>query len=310
MFIEKRREGTLIKYFLAYTYRDNRKIKKILRYLGSNLNETELHEKSKIMEIQIKNEILEFSTEVFNFILSKNQINKLDKYNEKIKILHLDKNEWKLFTEKFTYNTNAIEGSEVRLDEVPAILHKTKAENLDEIETKGVANALEFIKETTEDLSLDLIKRIHKLCFEGSKHFAGQFRTIEVVIKDSQGVIVHQGTPVSNLNKELIKFIEWYKKNKNSFKPLVLAAIIHNQFEEIHPFQDGNGRVGRILLNFILMKNKYPPINVLLKDRAEYYQTLQIYHKEGNIRPTLRFLIKQYQKTIKQVTTINKKQRK
>ncbi|MFH1211440.1 MAG: Fic family protein, partial [Candidatus Woesearchaeota archaeon] len=79
--------------------------------------------------------------------------------------------------------------------------------------------------------------------------------------------------------------------------------IIHNQFEHIHPFQDGNGRVGRLLLNFILLKSKYPPINISIEDRAEYYNSLQEYSKRHDLRPTIKFLIKQYRKTLKKVTT-------
>ncbi len=54
-----------------------------------------------------------------------------------------------------------------------------------------------------------------------------------------------------------------------------LAAVVHNQFEMIHPFQDGNGRVGRILLNNILLKNGLPPLNIELRNRREYYSALQ-----------------------------------
>ena len=84
---------------------------------------------------------------------------------------------------------------------------------------------------------------------------------------------------------------------------MVLAAIMHNQFEYIHPFQDGNGRVGRLLLNFVLLKNKYPPIDISLEDRAEYYLTLQEYQKNRNLKPTVEFLVKQYKKTLSKVTT-------
>ncbi|MCK5343640.1 MAG: Fic family protein, partial [Candidatus Heimdallarchaeota archaeon] len=109
------------------------------------------------------------------------------------------------------------------------------------------------------------------------------------------------------LHEALNVYISWYKKNKNKFKPLVLAAIVHNQFEHIHPFQDGNGRVGRLLLNFILIKNNYPPINILLEDRAEYYMTLQEYSKKHELKPTMKFFIKQYKKTLKKVSTKPKK---
>ena len=74
----------------------------------------------------------------------------------------------------------------------------------------------------------------------------------------------------------------------------MLAAVVHNQFENIHPFQDGNGRVGRILLNSILLKHKMPPLNIELKNRHEYYAALQAYEKEHNLRPTIELMLKEY----------------
>ncbi|MBI3033821.1 Fic family protein [Candidatus Woesearchaeota archaeon] len=112
-----------------------------------------------------------------------------------------------------------------------------------------------------------------------------------------------QRVSVSHLSLALRDMVSWYEQNKNKFKPLVLAAIIHNQFEYVHPFQDGNGRVGRLLLNFILLKRKYPPISINLEDRAEYYRTLHEYQKNQNLKPTVEFLVKQYKKTLRKVTT-------
>lgn len=307
MFIEKRKLGKSLKYYLVYSYREKDKVRKIRRYLGLNLSKKELENARQKAEVQIKEELEELNTEIFNFSLSKKQVEKLNNYDKKIKIYHLQRFNWQQFTEQFTYNTNAIEGSSVELKEVPSILHKKKAEEPEEIETKGVATAVDFIRKTKEEFSLELIKKLHRFCFSGSKHFAGSFRNVEVVIRNRNGDIIHRGVPVSHLGYALKEMIDWYKKNKGKFKPLVLAAIIHNQFEHIHPFQDGNGRVGRLLLNFILLKNKYPPINVLLEDRAEYYQSLQEYHSKHDLKPTLKFLIKQYKKTLSQVTTKKKK---
>lgn len=305
MYLEKRKEGKKAKYYLVHSYREGGEVKKIRKYLGSDLSGRELEAAKRRAEQEIK-ETLE-STEMFDFSLTKRQIEKLNKYDEMIRVRHLEGLDWSRFTEQFAYNTNAIEGSTVRLNEVPEILHKRIAEGSEETETKGVAKAVGFIRNTKEDLNLNLIKKLHKLCFEGSKPFAGEFRKIEVVIKNAKGEIIHEGAPASHLHYVLNDMIVWYKKNKNRFKPLVLAAIIHNQFEHMHPFQDGNGRVGRLLLNFILLKNKYPPINISLEDRAEYYNALQEYSKKQNIKPTLLFLIKQYKKTLKQVSTKGKK---
>ena len=298
MFVEKRKRGTAVKFYLVYSYREG-EVKKIRKYLGTNLSPGELQTARQQAELLIKKEIQDI--EIFNFSLTKKQIERLSKYEQRIQ--HLQHLDWKKFTEQFTYNTNAIEGSTVQLSEVENILEKKKGENEEEIETIGVAKAVEFIRTTKEELSLNLIKKLHLHCFQGSKSFSGRFRKVEVVIRNGRGDIVHQGIPVARLNQALNEFISWYHQNKNNFKPLVLAAIIHNQFENIHPFQDGNGRVGRLLLNFILIKNKYPPINISLEDRAGYYQTLQEYSKNDNLKLTLVFLIKQYQKTLKQVAT-------
>ncbi len=302
MYIEKRKSGKSIKYYLVYSYREKDYVQKLRKYLGSNLSEEELKRAANNAKQKINELLKEINTDVFLFTLTKKQVEKLNKYDKKPVVSHLTPLQWEAFTEEFTYNTNAIEGSTVTEEEVPKILRKPKADNREEIETKGVAKAVNFIRKTNEELSLDFILKLHKLCFEGSKPFAGKFRDVNVVVRNSAGHILHAGVPKEHLKEYLDDFILWYKENKEKFKPLVLAAIIHNQFEHIHPFQDGNGRVGRLLLNFILIKNNYPPINVLLKDGQEYYLSLQEYSKNEDLKPTLKFLIKQYKKTLKQVS--------
>ena len=302
MFVEKRKSGKNIKYYLVHSFRDeDNKVTKIRRFLGGNLSEKELRKLSKRAKEIITEQIEELKTSVFDFSLTNKQIQSLNKYSKKIEIIHLSENQWKRFTEEFIYNTNAIEGSDVLEEEVPTILKKKELKTEDEIETKGVEKAVKLIRTTKQNLSLTLILKLHKLCFERSKSYAGKLRNVEVIIRGRDGAITHQGTPPNMVKNELEKMIKWYKKNKSKFEPIVLSAIMHNQFEDIHPFQDGNGRVGRLLLNFILIKNKYPPINILLEDRAEYYQTLQEYSKNDKLRPTLLFLVKQYKKTLRRI---------
>jgi Fic family protein len=307
MFLEKRKFGKSTKFYLVHSYREHDEVKKIRRYLGLDLSDAELELAKKREEQSMKLELESLNTEIFNFSLTKSQAAKLNLYSEEVKIYSLKGLDWQAFTEQFTYNTNAIEGSTVQLDEISRIIEKKRTEDFEELETKGVASAVNYIRKTKEELSLELIKKLHKLCFYGSKHFAGEFRNVEVVIRNGRGDVIHRGVPVSHLKYALKELISWHKKNKKKFKPIVLAAIIHNQFEHIHPFQDGNGRVGRLLLNYILLKSKYPPVNISLEDRGEYYQTLQEYSKNQNIKPTITFLIKQYKKTLKQVTTKKKK---
>ncbi len=307
MFVEKRKSGKNIKYYLVHSYKSKCITKKIRRYLGQNLIKGKLLELKLKAEKIIKLQIQELNTEVFDFFLTPAQINSLNRLDDKIKIVHLNKYQIKDFENQFIFNTNAIEGSEVLLEEVPEILNKKNITKDDEKETKGLAKAIEYVFNTKQELTLSLIKKLHKLCFEKTKNFAGCLRTVEVVIRDSQGNIIHKGVPAVKVEQELKEMITWYEKNKFKFKPLILAGIIHNQFETIHPFQDGNGRIGRLLLNFILFKHDYPPINILLTDRGEYYYTLQKWQNEHELKSTIEFLIKQYKKTLKQVTTKNKK---
>jgi len=98
--------------------------------------------------------------------------------------------------------------------------------------------------------------------------------------------------------------VTWYDKNKNNYHLIVLAAVVHNQFENIHPFQDGNGRVGRLLLNNILLKHNLPPVNIELKKRSEYYRSLQAYENEENIRPTIELILKGYKRLKKTLETM------
>jgi len=306
MFIEERKLGKKKKYYLVHSYRIGDKVKRITRYLGSNLNKKtieKLRERSeKIILEQIKEQ------NPYKFELSKEEIKYYKKLDKKIEIIHLQESHWQIFTENFTYNTNAIEGSKVAKPEVKKLLEKKEEPtNDDEVETLNVANAVTFIRNTKEKLSVELIRKIHKICFQGTKHFAGKTRNVEVVIRDGFGNIVHQGAPSTIVGKLLRELVEWYKKHKKKYPPLLLAALIHNQFEDIHPFQDGNGRVGRLLLNYILLQFNYPPINIRLKDRNRYYQTLQKYHKTGDIKSTLKFLIAEYKKQYKKQVTTNKK---
>jgi len=300
MFIEKKRVGKNIKFYLAHSYRENGIPRKIRKYLGANLSKKELEQKQKLAFKIVCKFISELNTDIFNFSLTPSQMSSLNKLDKEIKIVKLSKESLATFTKEFVYNTNAIEGSKLLMQDVKEVLDSNKKiHDFDELEAKGVARAMKYIQGTNEELSLELIKKLHFLCFNKTKAFAGKFRDVEVVVKNSLGEIVHQGILVKDLNFYLNDLISWYIKNKSKLKPLILAGIVHNQFELIHPFQDGNGRVGRLLLNFILFKNKYPPINIYTEDRQKYYSVLQEYQLYQNLKPTIEFLVGQYNKNLK-----------
>ena len=303
MHLEKRKFGKKIKYFVSHSYREGGKVHKFRKYLGQDLKSAILEERKIIAEKLILEEIHKYT--IINDPLlvefSKEEIEEIQKIEAKIplKISHLSEKDWKEFSKLFTYNTNAIEGSKLNLAEVKDLLendkwpHKSKE---DIAEAFGVDEAISFIRTTKEHFSLGLLKEIHRIVFKNSKPFAGKLRKKgeEVVVMDNQGNIVHEGAPQTRIVYLLKKLIEWYQKNKEKYPGIILAAVVHNQFENIHPFADGNGRVGRIILNNILIKHNLPPINIDFKNRMEYYGSLQAYEKNHDLKLTIQLYLKEY----------------
>ena len=154
-----------------------------------------------------------------------------------LRVLHLSELDWDRFKEAFTYDTNAIEGSLVEAKEVADILRKREwpedRSKEDISETYGVAEAVDYIRTTKEHVSLKLVKRLHRIVFKNSKSFAGKFREkgVEVVVTDAFGNVVHRGAPSEQVESRLKELTGWYNLNKKKYPPLVLAAVVHNQFD-------------------------------------------------------------------------------
>ncbi len=310
MYIEKRKVGKKTKYYLGHSFREGSKVHKIRKFLGADLKKTLLDERINKAKELILEEIEKYNIikDPLHFELSEKDISFVKKIEKEIpvKITHLSKQQWVQFSELFTYNTNAIEGSELNSKEVKEILEKDKwpeeKSKQDIAEAYGVSEAIKYIRETNEEISIELIKKIHQIVFKNSKKFAGQLRKPgeEVVVKNKLGEIVHEGAPQSRVLYLLNELVEWYHENNKKYPGLILAAVVHNQFENIHSFRDGNGRVGRILLNNILLKNKLPPINIDFRNRMEYYKSLEVYQKKHDLRPTIDLFVKEY-KTLKNI---------
>ena len=313
MYVETRKQGRKRKYYLAHSFRQAGKVRKLRIYLGSDLKPAELLPLRTLGEAKLKGRIGagRHISDPLLAALSGRELQELKTLEAKahIRIAHLSEEDWRKFTDAFTYDTNAIEGSTVDSKEVVEILEKDKWPDKpkgDISETYGVAKAIDFIRKTTkEHVSLPLILTLHGIVFENSKAFAGKFRArgVEVVVADRYGNVVHRGAPSTEVRRLLSELTRWYDKNQTRYPPLVLAAVVHNQFECIHPFQDGNGRVGRLLLNNSLLKHRMPPLNIELRNRSEYYAALQAYEKEHDLRPTVDLMLKEYRALKRLLTT-------
>ena len=176
------------------------------------------------------------------------------------------------FVVEYAFNTTSIEGNTIGLAEARDLLEegltpkgKTLREIYDLQNTKKVFENLDL----TKDISHTLIKKVHAELLDRIDSRT-EYRPIDVRITNSRFKV----TPFYMVVKDLNLLIEWYTKNKQKLHPLVLAGIFHHKFEKIHPFLDGNGRTGRMLMNFILMKKNYPPIIIQKKYRSDYLDAL------------------------------------
>jgi len=180
------------------------------------------------------------------------------------------------FSIRFTYDTNRIEGSKLTYRETAALLEGgvgPKSKPLDDIkEAEAHSKVFSEVLEYKKDLSLQIILLWHRKLFEGSKpDIAGRIREHQVAISGSRFM-----PPMpSEVQPLLTEFFRWYNRNKDSLHPVELAAAVHLKFVAIHPFTDGNGRISRLLMNFILQKHGFPLMNIPCNDRGSYYSALE-----------------------------------
>jgi len=319
VFIETKISGKKKKYYLVHSFRHDGKVKKIRKYLGTGLSSKKLEEIKPIAERQILDRInaLKRISDPLLQALSDEEINEIRKLEDKkgFRIFHLSEDEWKRFSKIFTYNTNAIEGSELDQKEVREILEKNewpKEKSREALsEAYGVAEAVKFIRQTKEHVSIGLIKKIHEVIFKNSKSYAGCLRPkgTEVAVTNSLKIVVHEGAPSEKVPELLKELVEWYEKYSKKYPPIVLAAVVHNQFENIRPFQDGNGRVSRILMNNVLLKHGLPPINIDFAKRREYYASLQEYEKNHDLQPTIELMFDEYKELRKKLRGATKRKK-
>ena len=188
------------------------------------------------------------------------------------------------FSIDFIYNSNKIEGS--RLPQ------KTVAELSQKGGNNEVANtirAIDYFDHQKFPVSISALKDGQKilLAHEESKH---GFRTEPMVVGNAE-LLDHK-----NIKKNLEELFAWYKEQESKIYPLELAFLFHYKFERIHPFPDGNGRVGRILMNAILKKHRFHPMIVWNTKRKSYFSSFEK-AMNGNKVPYLRFMIEQYKMT-------------
>lgn len=266
--LKKKTVGSKTYYYLGHTYKENGNLRYKEIYVGSTLPTISIITKMKsklLHDIYKEKWFTKFAA------IKKAYSNELKGMPNEAKEKFFED-----FVVKFTYDTSKIEGSSLSLHDVAELLERRRSPKDKPIE--DIKEAEDHRKTFYEmigykgDLNLSILLKWHKDQFYGTKpKLAGKMRNYGVYIVGSR----HRPPPANEVKQKLAELFNWYNKEKNSMDPVELAAQIHLKFETIHPFGDGNGRTGRLILNFILHKNGYPMSNIKYINRRGYYRALE-----------------------------------
>ena len=228
----------------------------------------------------------------------------LEKRKKLVSLRSLNKEQLILIKEQinieYIYNSTAIEGNTLSLNETKLILEegvtisgKSLREHLDIINQKEAISWIEnFIKNKTKIKEIDIIE-LHRLTLKGiSNYWAGRYKT-------SQNRIV--GSKLKTTTPYKVHFemnnLAYEIENNKKFDIIELAAYAHHELVRIHPFIDGNGRTARLLMNLVLMRDSYPPIVILNKERKRYFDTLEKAHF-GNLKDFFNFIARAVERSL------------
>src|SRR3989344_862539 len=176
-----------------------------------------------------------------------------------------------LFYILFVLNSNRSEGSKVTRHNIEEVIkRKVTPKTIIEKEIINSMNAINFAFSKNMNWNQKSIKTIHsKLFWNIHPEIAGKYKIVDVVVSNS---------PTSNwkdVSKEIEALLDWFNENKNKIYAPILALEFHWKFEAIHPFEDGNGRVGRILLNAFLIEKGYAPVVYFTENHLSYCNAIE-----------------------------------
>jgi len=198
----------------------------------------------------------------------------------------------------YTYDTNAIEGSTLTLRETALILQEdiTIAEkplrmHLDAIGHRDAFEYVISIADAADQLTERRIKELHALVLMSDAENKGVYRSVPVTIQGA----MHTPPQPYLIAPQMEALLAEYEKMKRERHIIEAVAEFHLRFEGIHPFIDGNGRTGRLIINLELIKAGFLPVNIKFTDRRKYYDCFNSYHGNGNNPDALAELIAGYE---------------
>ena len=285
--LKKKKDGNDNEYYyLQQTIRKNKKVEYKEKYIGKKIPKNIDELKLELFRKSYKElyDSLEY--------IKRNYNKELKSMPKTIKGKSLE-----LFATQFTYDTQRIEGSTLSLRDTANLLERgITPKDKPIVDIKEAENHKKLFYKILgykKDLSYNTLLKWHNdLFFETKADIAGKIRKYKVGISGSK----HTPPLPVEIHPMIIDFFKWYNKNKNKEKlhPIELAALVHLKFVTIHPFGDGNGRISRLMMNFVLNKNGYPMFNIPYEGRNSYYNSLERSQTKNEWNHFLLWFIKNY----------------
>lgn len=288
-------------YVLGHSIREGDRIIQKTKYLGKTLPQKKRLEQLK------KDFLKEIGGKKYRYLSVEDVEDieeKKEKHSQEIKKLSTleKKKRFENFMIRYTYDSSKLAGVDVTLRQTYLVLK-------DGIVPKGFKN-LRTVKELENHekgvvaitkyngkLDLRFIKKLHMILFSGvDDKIAGKLRS-ELKRNVEIGGTIYTPPKWNEVNKELNNFFKWYHSENRRLHPIELAALIHLKLISIQPFVDGNSRLSRLLMNWVLWKRKYPLIDIRIEDLESYYDALDKYQVEHKERPFVKYIKNKYMET-------------
>ncbi len=283
--IKKKPVGEQTYYYLEHTFRKKGKVEKKELYLGKSI--------PKNVEKMKKDFLAGIYKEKWHKTLDKIRDGFLKDRQRMPKSAKIKETE--AFMIKFTYDTQRIEGSKLTFRDTANLLEKgitPKGKPITDIKEAEAHKEIFYeMLEHKKDITLQEVLGWHRNLFKSTRpDIGGKLRQHQAAIYGSN-FLPPFPAEVYPLTTE---FFKWYNKNKDNIHTVELAALVHLKFVTIHPFSDGNGRISRLMMNFVLKKYNYPMLDIPYIGRNSYYNALERAQvkKEDNI--FLNWFIKRY----------------
>lgn len=264
--LKKIKKGQKEYFYLVHSYREGKAVKKKQFYLGREIPKDFDKKKKEFMQEFYKEKYL-------------NDLDKIRKnFDKEYRFMPISarKKAKETFATRFTYNTQRIEGSTLSLKDTANLLERgitPDSKPINDVKEAESHKKLFFkMLDYEKNLTFQIILQWHnELMKETKPSIAGKVRNHSALFSQSKF------KPPMHIELDFLlkEFFDWYKKEKDKIHPVELAALVHLKFVTIHPFGDGNGRISRLMMNFVLKKFGFPMLDISYLKRNSYYNALE-----------------------------------